>query len=72
MIYNSKLFKIFYNLHLFPSLLRKSSSATKTSDKCGNSTKEDKSHVSKLTTTCEREALKYRRGTLLFVSLRNC
>lgn len=31
---------------MFLSLLRKSSSATKASDKCGNSTKEDKSHVS--------------------------
>lgn len=52
--YNSKPFKIFYNLYLFPSLLRKSSSATKTSDKCGNSTKEDKSHVSKVATTWGR------------------
>lgn len=72
MVYNAKIFKISYNLHLFRSLLRKSSSATKTSDKCGNSTKEDKSHVSKVASTCEREALKYRRGTLLSVSLRNC
>lgn len=37
--------KIIVNVFFLPSLLRKSSSA-KASDKCGNSTKEDKSHVS--------------------------